>query len=73
MEAGATIVLLDNMDTPTVRAAVEKVGGRALVEVSGGVGLERVRELAEAGVDVISVGALTTRAPWIDLSLDLES
>jgi nicotinate-nucleotide pyrophosphorylase (carboxylating) len=73
LEAGATIVLLDNMDAPTVRAAVAKIAGRALVEVSGGVGLEQVRELAEAGVDVISVGALTTRAPWIDLSLDLES
>ena len=72
LEAGATIVLLDNMDTPTVRAAVERVAGRALVEVSGGVRLGRVRELAEAGVDVISVGALTTHAPWIDLSLDLE-
>jgi len=72
LEAGATIVLLDNMDTPTVRAAVERVAGRALVEVSGGVRLERVRGLAAAGVDVISVGALTTRAPWIDLSLDLE-
>ena len=72
LAAGATIVLLDNMDTPTVRAAVERVAGRALVEVSGGVRLERVRELAEAGVDVISAGALTTRAPWIDLALDLE-
>jgi len=72
LEAGASIVLLDNMDTPTVRAAVERVAGRALVEVSGGVRLERVRELAATGVNVISVGALTTRAPWIDLSLDLE-
>ena len=53
-------------------AAVERVAGRAVVEVSGGVRLERVRELAETGVDVISVGALTTRAPWIDLALDLE-
>ena len=52
--------------------AVARVAGRAVVEVSGGVRLERVRELAEAGVDVISVGALTTRAPWIDLALDLE-
>ena len=51
---------------------MERVAGRALVEVSGGVRLERVRELAEAGVDVISAGALTTRAPWIDLALDLE-
>ena len=72
LAAGATIVLLDNMDTATVRAATEWVAGRALVEVSGRVRLERVRELAEAGVDIISVGALTTRAPWIDLGLDLE-
>ena len=73
LAAGAAIVLLDNMDTAAVREAVARVAGRALVEVSGGVRLERVRELAEAGVDVISVGALTTRAPWIDLGLDMES
>ena len=72
LDAGATIVLLDNMDTPAVREAVARIGGRALVEVSGGVRLGRVRELAEAGVDVISVGALTTRAPWLDLGLDRE-
>ncbi|HEX5642685.1 MAG TPA: carboxylating nicotinate-nucleotide diphosphorylase [Thermoleophilia bacterium] len=71
--AGAAIVLLDNMDTATVGAAVARVAGRAVVEVSGGVRLERVRELAEAGADIISVGALTTRAPWIDLALDLET
>ncbi len=65
--AGAGMVLLDDMDTPTVREAVRRVAGRALVEVSGGVTLERVRTLAEAGVDVISVGALTTAAPWIEL------
>ncbi|MCX6363902.1 MAG: carboxylating nicotinate-nucleotide diphosphorylase [Actinobacteria bacterium] len=72
LDAGATIVLLDNMDTQAVREAVARVAGRALVEVSGGVRLERVRELAEAGVDVISVGALTTRALWLDLGLDME-
>ncbi len=72
LEAGATIVLLDNMDTSAVRDAVARVAGRALVEVSGGVRLGRVRELAEAGVDVISVGALTTRAPWLDFGLDME-
>ncbi len=71
LAAGASIVLLDNMDTSAVRAAVARVSGRALVEVSGGVRLDRVRELAEAGVDVISVGALTTRAPWLDLGLDM--
>jgi nicotinate-nucleotide pyrophosphorylase (carboxylating) len=72
LACGATIVLLDNMDTATVQVAVDRIAGRAVVEVSGGVRLERVRELAEAGVDVISAGALTTRAPWIDLALDLE-
>ena len=72
LDAGAAIVLLDNMDTPAVREAVARVAGRALVEVSGGVRLGRVRELAEAGVDVISVGALTTRAPWLDFALDME-
>jgi len=73
LAAGAGIVLLDNMDTAAVREAVARVAGRALVEVSGGVRLERVRALAEAGVDVISVGALTTGAPWIDLGLDMEA
>jgi nicotinate-nucleotide pyrophosphorylase (carboxylating) len=72
LAAGVAIVLLDNMDTPTVREAVGRVAGRALVEVSGGVRLGRVRELAEAGVDIISVGALTTQAPWLDLGLDVE-
>lgn len=72
LACGARIVLLDNMDTATVGQAVARVAGRAVVEVSGGVRLERVRELAAAGVDVISAGALTTRAPWIDLALDLE-
>jgi len=71
LACGAAIVLLDNMDTATVRRAVARVAGRAQVEVSGGVRLERVRELAEAGVDVISVGALTTQAPWTDLALDM--
>ena len=69
---GATIVLLDNMDPMTVREAVRRVAGRAVVEASGGITLERVREYAETGVDIISFGALTTRARWIDLALDLE-
>jgi nicotinate-nucleotide pyrophosphorylase (carboxylating) len=72
LAAGVQVVLLDNMDLDGVRAAVARVAGRAVVEVSGGVTLERVRELAGAGADVISAGALTTRSPWIDLALDLE-
>jgi nicotinate-nucleotide pyrophosphorylase (carboxylating) len=73
MDDGVAIVLLDNMDTATVREAVARVAGRAVVEVSGGVRLGRVRELAEAGVDIISVGALTTHSPWLDLGLDVEA
>jgi nicotinate-nucleotide pyrophosphorylase (carboxylating) len=72
LAAGVTLILLDNMDLDGVRAAVAAAAGRAVLEVSGGVGLNQVRALAETGVDIISVGALTTRAPWIDLSLDLE-
>ena len=73
LDAGAPVVLLDNMDLATIRAAVELVAGRAVVEISGGVTLERVRELAATGADVLSAGALTTRAPWLDLALDLEA
>jgi len=71
--AGVGLVLLDNMDAAEVREAVAHVAGRALVEVSGGVRLDRVRELAEAGADIISVGALTTGARWTDIALDLEA
>jgi nicotinate-nucleotide pyrophosphorylase (carboxylating) len=73
LAAGAGAVLLDNMSTAQVNEAVRRGAGRALVEVSGGVRLERVRELAAAGVDIISVGALTTRADWIDIGLDMEA
>jgi len=65
-------VLLDNMDPATLRRAVEMVGGRALTEASGGVNLETVRAIAESGVDLISVGALTHSAPILDLGLDFE-
>lgn len=71
--AGAAVVLLDNMDAAEVREAVRRVAGSALVEVSGGVRLERVREFATAGANIISVGALTTRADWIDVGLDMET
>jgi nicotinate-nucleotide pyrophosphorylase (carboxylating) len=72
LACGSAVILLDNMDLEHVRAAVQLVRGRAVLEVSGGVTLDRVRDLAEAGVDVISVGALTTAAPWVDIGLDLE-
>jgi nicotinate-nucleotide pyrophosphorylase (carboxylating) len=63
-------VLLDNMDPAMLRAAVDLVDGRVLTEASGGVSLETVRVIAETGVDLISVGALTHSAPILDLGLD---
>jgi nicotinate-nucleotide pyrophosphorylase (carboxylating) len=69
IEAGAEIVLLDNMDDDEVRRALEIVAGRVLVEVSGGITLERVPRLAALGVDLVSVGALTHSAPAADISL----
>jgi len=73
LAARADIVLLDNRPTSMVQEAVRRAGGRALVEVSGGVTLERVAELARAGVDAISVGALTHSVPAADVGLDFES
>jgi nicotinate-nucleotide pyrophosphorylase (carboxylating) len=73
LASGAPQILLDNMDLDGLRAAVERVGGRAKLEASGGVTLETLREIAETGVDFVSVGALTHSAPALDLSLLLES
>jgi nicotinate-nucleotide pyrophosphorylase (carboxylating) len=73
--AGADIILLDNFSTAQVQQAVQRVtraAPRPLLEVSGGVTLARVRELAETGVDIISAGALTHSARAVDLSLELE-
>jgi len=71
--AGADIIMLDNMDTVTMKTAVEFIAGRALVEASGGVNLQSVRAIAETGVDIISVGALTHSAPSMDISMLLEA
>lgn len=73
LDAGADIVLLDNFAPGDVGRAVAMARGRALVEVSGNMSLERVPELARAGVDVISVGALTHSAPAADISLRIET
>jgi nicotinate-nucleotide pyrophosphorylase (carboxylating) len=69
LACGVAHIMLDNMDLPAVRDAVRLVGGRARLEVSGGVTLEKARALAETGVDFLSVGALTHSAPALDLSL----
>jgi nicotinate-nucleotide pyrophosphorylase (carboxylating) len=71
-DAGADIILLDNMDLKTLRAAVKIVAGRAQTEASGGVNLQTVRGLAQTGVDFISVGAITHSARAVDLGLDFE-
>jgi nicotinate-nucleotide pyrophosphorylase (carboxylating) len=67
---GADVVLLDNMDTPTLRQAVEMVAGRMVTEASGNMRLDRIAEVAATGVDYISVGALTHSARTLDLGLD---
>jgi len=71
LDAGADIIMLDNMEIAEIRAAVRMINGRALVEVSGGVVKDRIRELADAGVDVISAGALTHSAVAVDISMKI--
>jgi len=72
LAAGADIILLDNLSTDEIRAAVEKCRGRVKTEVSGGVTLARIPELAETGADYVSIGALTHSAPAADLSFEIE-
>ncbi|HEY4102966.1 MAG TPA: carboxylating nicotinate-nucleotide diphosphorylase [Polyangiaceae bacterium] len=72
LEAGADVVMLDNFDANEIAVAVERAHGRALIEVSGGIALERIPALARAGVDIVSVGALTHSAPAADIGLDIE-
>ena len=71
LDAGADLILLDNMRLDEMREAVEIAGGRAVLEASGGVTLDTVADIARTGVDIISVGALTHSAPSLDISLDL--
>ena len=72
-EAGADVILLDNMTPAELRAAVEMVRGRAKTEASGGISLASVRIIAETGVDFISVGTLTHSARAMDIGLDFET
>ena len=72
-EAGADIVMLDNMSLEDMRKAVKSIHGRALIEASGGITLDNVRAVAETGVDFISIGALTHSVTALDISLELEA
>lgn len=69
VDAGADIIMLDNMDNETMKKAIELIGGRAETECSGNVTKERLKEIAEIGVDFVSCGALTHSAPIMDISL----
>jgi len=70
--AGADVILLDNLAIEEVRVAVKRIAGRAKIELSGGVTLDRLAELAGTGADYVSVGALTHSASAVDLSFELE-
>ena len=70
LREGVQIIMLDNMPPALMREAVALIGGRALVEASGGVNLENVRAIAESGVDIISIGGLTHSAPACDIGMD---
>jgi nicotinate-nucleotide pyrophosphorylase (carboxylating) len=70
LDAGADRLLLDNMDEPTLRQAVELVAGRVPLEASGGVTLETIRAIAGTGVDFVSVGRITQSAPAVDIGMD---
>lgn len=72
LAAGATRILLDNFTTYDIRIAMERIAGRATVEISGGVTLARIPELATTGAQFVSVGALTHSAPSADISFEIE-
>ena len=71
VEAGADVILLDNFSPKQVQAAVQLAKGRALLEASGGITLETIRHFAEAGVELIAVGALTHSARAVDIGADV--
>ena len=72
LDAGAHIIMLDNMPVDTMREAMTIIGDRAIVEASGGINFSTVRAVAETGVHLISIGELTHSPPALDISLDLE-
>lgn len=73
LEAGADIIMLDNMDIETIREAVKLIGDRAIIEASGNITLENVQQVASCGVHLISVGKITHSAPALDIALEVIS
>ncbi len=72
LEAGVDVIMLDNMDNETMKKAVEITNGRALLEASGGITSETIRGVAETGVDIISIGALTHSVKAFDISMKIK-
>ena len=72
IDAGADLILLDNLPLEQIHQAVGRIAGRAKIEISGGVSLDRMPELARTGADYVSVGALTHSAPAVDLSFEID-
>ena len=72
LQAGAEIIMLDNMSVEEIREAVKRIDGKAVIEVSGGVNLSNIREIAQMGVDLISIGALTHSPTAVDISMKVE-
>ena len=72
IDAAADVILLDNLPLEQIRQAVARIAGRAKIEISGGVSLDRMPELARTGADYVSIGALTHSAPAVDLSFEIE-
>jgi nicotinate-nucleotide pyrophosphorylase (carboxylating) len=73
LDAGADIIMLDNMAVGEMKKMVELTRGRTVIEASGGITLDNVRQVAETGVDLISIGAITHSVKALDLSLELET
>ena len=71
LQGKADVILLDNMSPPKIQQAVEIIKGQALVEISGGITMRNIRDMAKTGVDIISIGALTHSAPAMDLSMNI--
>jgi len=72
LACGVDIIMLDNMDTDTMKKAVEMINGRAIVEASGQVNIKTLEDIAKTGVDVISTGAITSKAGTLDIGLDIK-
>jgi nicotinate-nucleotide pyrophosphorylase (carboxylating) len=72
VDSAADVILLDNLPLEQIHQAVARISGRAKIEISGGVTLERMPELSRTGADYVSIGALTHSAPAVDLSFEIE-